>query len=105
MAEAMLMGKPVVATDWSANTEYCVPGASFPVPFRLVPVKPDEYFASMREWAEADVDAAADALRRCYLDRAMAAEVGAKGRAFVEDHFSTANFRKSVDAFLDGRAE
>ena len=32
----------------------------------------------------------------------MAAEVGARGKAFVEEHFSTANFKASVEAFLDG---
>ena len=105
MAEAMLMGKPVVATDWSANTEYCLPGSSFPVAYRLVPVKPDEYFADMQEWAEADTSDAARHLRRCYDDRAFAEEVGAKGKAFVEEHFSLKNFKASVEAFLDGKEE
>ena len=102
MAEAMLMGKPVMATDWSANTEFCRPGASFPIPYKLVPVKPNEYFVSMREWAEADIDAAATALHSCYDNPAFRCEVGEKGRKFIEDHFSIANFKKSVDAFLDG---
>ena len=102
MAEAMLMGKPVVATDWSANTEFCRPGSSFPVRYRLVPVRPGDYFASMREWAEADVGDAARHLRSCYDNRAMAADVGIKGKAFVEQHFSQANFKASVEAFLDG---
>ena len=103
MAEAMLMGKPVIATDWSANTEFCKEGAAFPVPYRLVPVRPDEYFTSMKEWADADEDAAASILRRCYDDSTLRIEVGTRGKAFVDEHFSIANFKKSVDAFLDGR--
>lgn len=102
MAEAMLMGRPVVATDWSANTEFCRPGSSFPVKYSLAPVKPSDYFPSMQEWAEPDIDDAARHLRECYDNREMAAEVGARGKAFVEEHFSTANFKASVEAFLDG---
>ncbi len=100
MAEAMLFGKPVVATDWSANTEFCVPGASCPVPYKLVPVQADEYFTAMKEWAEADVDAAAKALRALHDDPACRAKIGAAGKAFIEEHFSNANFKKTVDAFL-----
>lgn len=103
MAEAMLMGRPVIATGWSANTEFCKEGFAFPVPYRLIPVKQDEYFTSMKEWADADVDAAAAILRRCYDDPALRIDVGAKGKFFVEKHFSNENFKKSVEAFLDGR--
>ena len=101
MAEAMLMGKPVIATNWSANTEFCKQGCSFPVGYKLVPVLPDEYFPSMKEWAEADVDDAAKWLRLCYDDPALRKEVGLKGKAFVEEHFSVENFKKSVEEFLD----
>ena len=105
MAEAMLMGKPVIATDWSANTEFCKPGYSIPIPYRLVPIKPDEYFVSMREWADPDVDFAADAIRHCYDNPVYGQEVGENGRLFISDYFSLENFRKSVAAFLDGRSD
>ena len=101
MAEAMMMGKPVVATDWSANTEFVRPGVAYPVPYRLVPIKPGEYFESMKEWAEADVDAAAAILRRLYENPAERREVGERARAFIAEHFSSENFRKSVEAFLE----
>ena len=47
-----------------------------------------------------DVDAAADALRRCKDDPTLRTAVGEKGKVFVEEHFSCENFRKSVEAFL-----
>jgi hypothetical protein len=31
----------------------------------------------------------------------MRKEVGLKGKAFVEEHFSIENFKKSVEKFLD----
>lgn len=104
MAEAMLFGKPVVATGWSANMEFTRKGVALPVPYTLVPVKPDEYFTSMREWAEAEVPAAAEALRRLYDDPEYRRELGAKAKAFMEEHFSISNFKRSVDEFLEDKS-
>ncbi len=101
MAEAMLFGKPVVATDWSASTEFVREGVACPVPFRLVPVRADEYFVSMGEWAEADVDSAAQILRRLHDDPVGRKALGERARAFVNDHFSIENFKASVEAFLN----
>lgn len=101
IAEAMLLSKPVVATNWSSTTEFCRPEHSIPVPYRMVPVKPGEYFTSMKEWAEIDVPAAAAALRRLFESPALRAELGAKARAFVLDHFSVAAVKRDVEAFLD----
>lgn len=100
MAEAMLFAKPVVATGWSANAEFVREGVALPVRYRMVSVRANEYFESMREWAEADVDDAAAKLRRLYEDPQYRSELGAKAKAFVEEHFSIDRFRESVDAFL-----
>ena len=101
MAEAMMMGKCVVATDWSANTEFVKAGVAFPIGYRLVPIRAGEYFESMKEWAEADVGEAAAVLKRLYERPEERAAVGAKAKEFIAAHFSVENFRASVEAFLE----
>ena len=36
MAEAMALGRPVVATHYSGNADFMTPWNSFPVPYRLI---------------------------------------------------------------------
>lgn len=103
IAEAMSLGKAVVVTDYSSSTEFCRPDNSIPVPYKLVPVPPQEYFGPMGEWADADTEAAATALRKFHEDPAFREAIGQKAKAFIADYFSTENFRKSVEAFLMNR--
>src|SRR5205085_74667 len=65
MAEAMSLGKPVIATAYSGNLEFMTPWNSELVPYELVAVPPrcDPYPVGAH-WAEPDVDAAAAAMRR-----------------------------------------
>jgi glycosyltransferase involved in cell wall biosynthesis len=42
-AEAMLQGKPVIATKYSGNTDFMNADTSFLVDYRLVPVAEGEY--------------------------------------------------------------
>ena len=102
MAEAMSQGKPVVATNWSANTEFCRSDTAWCIPYRMVPILPHEYPVEMKEWADADVDAAAAALKEIRKNPALAAERAEKGRVFIEQHFSIARFRADVELFLGG---
>ena len=39
MAEALSQGKPVVATNWSSNTEFCFSDTAWPVPYKMVPIQ------------------------------------------------------------------
>jgi glycosyltransferase involved in cell wall biosynthesis len=55
---------------------------------------------SMKEWAEADVDAAAAALREIRDNPQLAAERAAHGKRFMEEHFSIANFKADVEKLL-----
>ena len=55
------------------------------------------------EWAEADVEAAAAALREIRNDPESAAARASRGAVFMREHFSLANFKCNVDSFLNGR--
>ena len=60
----------------------------------------NEYPESMKEWAGADVDAAAAALREIRDNPQMAAERAAGGKKFMEEHFSIADFKADVEVLL-----
>jgi glycosyltransferase involved in cell wall biosynthesis len=85
MAEAMALGRPVVATAWSGNLEFMDEDTAHLVPASLVPI-PEHvpYYGGCGRWAEPDVEAAAGALRRVYEDPVGAAALGARARAHLE---------------------
>jgi len=64
MAEAMALGKPVIATKYSGNLDFMTVDNSFLVPFDRVHIPPgcDPYPTSMF-WAEPDLEAAAAHMR------------------------------------------
>jgi glycosyltransferase involved in cell wall biosynthesis len=80
-AEAMALGKPVIATAYSGNLEFMNESNSFLVPFRLVPVPPGtDPYPSEARWADPDIDAAARLMRHVYTNRAEAQRKGARAR-------------------------
>jgi glycosyltransferase involved in cell wall biosynthesis len=91
LAEAMALGKPVVATLYSGNADFMGPWNSYAVPFRVVEIEEDRgpYTRGMR-WADPDLDAAAAALRAVHDDPDGAAAVAARGRADVLRQLSPA---------------
>jgi glycosyltransferase involved in cell wall biosynthesis len=84
LAEAMALGKPVVATYYSGNVDFMTPWNSFPVPYRLAEIPEDRGpYRKGSVWAEPDLSAAAALMRKVYRERELAAEVAARGQADV----------------------
>jgi len=70
LAEAMLMKIPVIATDYSGNTEFMTPENSFPVRYHLTDLKPGEYpFAENQVWAQPDIDHAVSLMETVYYGK------------------------------------
>lgn len=84
LAEAMSLGKPVIATAWSGNLDFMTADVACMVDCWQVPVAPGQYpHAEGASWAEPDVASASCAMRRLAEDPAAAAKLGARAREHV----------------------
>ncbi|MGR4870361.1 glycosyltransferase [Variovorax sp. LARHSF232] len=82
MAEAMLMGKPVIATNFSGNVDFMNDDNSLLVPYKLEKLgRPIPPYDADFEWAEPSVEHAAKYMRRVFDDQAWAKELGARAKA------------------------
>ncbi|MBI5571856.1 MAG: glycosyltransferase family 4 protein [Desulfomonile tiedjei] len=89
IAEAMCLGKPVIATGWSGNMDFMNEENSLPVRYELVELKHNigpyrkGYF-----WAEPDVDHAAKLMRRVMDCPGIADSIGKRGREKIKSDLS-----------------
>ena len=76
VAECMLLGKPVISTDWSATSEFVMRENGFPVRAKLVTLERNHGpYAKGSTWAEPDTMHAAEHMRSVFSDRALAARL------------------------------
>ena len=92
VAEAMLLGKPVIATDYSATREFVTNQTGYPVGYHVVPVPEGDYpFATGQVWAKPDVAHAAWHMRRLAEQPAIAAGKVIQARAHLQQNHSRIN--------------
>jgi glycosyltransferase involved in cell wall biosynthesis len=81
MAEAMALGKPVIATNYSGNVDFMRRENSFLVDYTMTRVGPEcEIYPPDGEWAEPSVEHASELMRRVCNDSRGSAEKGARAR-------------------------
>lgn len=89
MAEAMLLGTPTIATNYSANMEFMDDTVACMVPATVIELERDIYpYHKGNHWASPDEDAAAAQMRRLYEDRAFCAALAERARERMETQFS-----------------
>lgn len=91
LAEAMYYGKPVIATNYSGNTDFMHPDNACLVDYELIDVGPDNYpFGNGQHWADADTDQAAAWMRKLVDEADYARDVGKRAAAYIREHHSYA---------------
>ncbi len=89
LAEAMLLGKPVIATGYSGTSDFIAPDCAYVVGYSLRPVARDAYpGVDGQSWAEADIADAARFMRLVHQHPAQAREIGQSGRQKVLEMYA-----------------
>jgi len=105
-AEAMLLGRPVIATGWSGNMEFMDERSAALVRYRLVAVEDPRgvYAAPGAVWAEPEVAHAAEWLRRLAEDAPARAALGVAGQEAVRTRLGPAALAAAVRGLGEGGA-
>ena len=91
LAEAMYLGKPVIATGYSGNLDFMNPANACLVDYRLIPVGEDEYpFGRGQYWAEPDLEMAAKYMHDLATNPKLAREIGQAGSSYIQSQHSFA---------------
>ena len=105
MAEAMVLGKPVIGTDYAGSTDFLSAETGYPVACTLRALAPDEYVHPEGQvWAEPDEAAAAAALRAVADDRTASAARALAGQRHIRGRFGPDAVGALVKARLDAIA-
>ncbi|HYK51665.1 MAG TPA: glycosyltransferase, partial [Terriglobales bacterium] len=102
LADAMALGIPVIATDYSGNTDFCNDQTSFPVDYHLVPVRSAgaHWEEEGAEWADPDIDSAAARMMEVYSDYPAAVVRAANGQRLIFGKYSTEAFGATIRSRL-----
>jgi len=99
LAEAMLLGKPVIATGFSGNMDFMDDECAKIVNYRMIPVssKSDIYVESATQlWADPDLDSATDAMTELASSPSLRLELGEKGMRRAQAYFSVDRYCRTV---------
>jgi glycosyltransferase involved in cell wall biosynthesis len=89
IAEAMLFGKPVIATDWSGNTDFCNAENSLPVNYELIKLdKNHGPYKKGQTWADPSASHAAAQMKLVFSDEKRARKIGLRAAADVKERLS-----------------
>lgn len=93
MAEAMAAAKPVIATGWSGNIDFMPKECTMLIDYTLIPVVDPQHFYDryQAQWADPDINQAANALRYLLDNPDECQRMGTAARAHIAKTLSADN--------------
>ncbi|NOK60610.1 MAG: hypothetical protein GFH27_549297n209 [Chloroflexi bacterium AL-W] len=102
IAEAMALGKPVIATAYSGNADFMTPSNSYPVGYELVTIDKDYGpYRSGDEWADPDIDHAAEMMRNILADPTTAKRKGAQAAEDIHRFYGSQAVAQKITSRLN----
>ncbi|MEN9405897.1 MAG: hypothetical protein RLZ12_181 [Bacillota bacterium] len=102
LAEAMSFGKPVICTNWSANTDFAKPDNACLVNYSLVPLERsylNNVYNKGNYWAEPDVEQAANYMKKLVEDEEYYRKLSKQSANFMHYQY---NFNK-INSAINSR--
>jgi len=89
VAESMLLGKPVISTNYSGSVDFAHEGTAYVVDGPLVKLKKGDYSEwEGQHWMDPDIGLAAASMRRCIEDLAQTQAMALRGKQVIEQNHS-----------------
>ncbi|WP_199679315.1 glycosyltransferase family 4 protein [Nitrosovibrio sp. Nv6] len=108
IAEAMVFGKPVIATAFSGNMEFMNADVAFNVSYNLIPLLDGDYpYYQDQFWAEPNIDEASRYMAELIDDPQRGRDIGRKARLHMLMNFSYRQiglrYRDRIENILQSR--
>ncbi|MEK4849591.1 glycosyltransferase family 4 protein [Paenibacillus sp. FSL H7-0756] len=102
LAEAMFLGKPVIGTNWSSNTDFMSHNNSCLVDYSLKQLNHDHGpYKANQHWADPDVEHASRYMRRLCDDKNFYAEISSKAEEHIKQNYSPKAVGEMIKQRLD----
>ena len=101
MAEAMLLETAVIATNWSANTEFMNPDVAFLVDAAITELRSTSFpYLKGTHWSEPDESQASNYMRQIYQNPSSAKVKATQARAYIMQKLSKKSAAERIEKRL-----
>lgn len=97
LAEAMQLGTPTIATNWSSNIEFMNEEVAYMVKYKLVQLTEDYGpFKKGQRWAEADLEDASIGMKKLYEDKEYYEHISKAAKKYINEKLNINHITKLI---------